>query len=258
MSDFSGRNTSVLQYEMSALKRDDDEKHSVYALSNSTETAALTVFSEACPMAMRFAFSALSEFQAALSCSAASKAANLRSESTSDLVFSRITVLGSEMANWVAIYADAGCIRVFGRGRFLCYFIESTGRFVWHGGCESGVAYDAEARLEDDKPLWLLVVSASQHHDKERVRFLCEATKTIKCTADSLAYAYVNYMVAENGFCVFALSAKRFRTSSQTQPRKPGSPKKTELRFLDSSTDQIRLTRRCISRSCDAIEVETN
>lgn len=259
----------VLQYEMSALKFDDAAKTDggdggVFAISCATDTAALTV---AClSAASGFALRAVAEFQAALVLSAELRAANARSESTSHLVRRKIGAVDTAPEHWMVVYMDAGCVRIFGRGRFACYFHDSAQNFWDCGGSAAGDEYDTERLLDDERPLTLLVTSSPHTESRERLRCLIEASRTLQSTTDSLAVAYVNYLVADGGFCVFALTATRRRDDGaaaggncwQSARRTPGSPKKSELRVLDSGCDRISRMSHVISQSTDTLEPDVD
>jgi len=238
-----------LQYEMSALKWDGE----VFALSHTTTAAALTVICGAVDTAVCFGFRVMCEFQAALLASAALRLSREeRRASTAQLVFERVMSVAMNNSDWMAIYVDANCVRVFGRGSFACYFLDGTQHFSAVGGFLDESLYDKEHSLVECEALTLIVTNAAQQHSDERVRCLIEASRNVKCTTDSLAVAFVNWIATDSSFCVLTLSARRINDEAN----RVESPRKSELRVLDSHSDCIKMSRHCITQSSDVIDIE--
>lgn len=253
----SPRKKCVFEYEMSALKCDDADAGDVFALSHTTDNAALTIICLARDAERLFAFTVLSEFQRALLLSAALRASNLRKQSTAQIVYERLSTVACGQRNWMAIYVDAACVRVFGAGGFVCYYADSPTACSSVGGRPEGETYDLQLCLVDCQALSLVVSKAVVPHDSgEKVRCLIEASRIVKCTTDSLAFAFVDWIITNSSFCVVALSIRRVGDEHMPPPKMPGSPKKSELRVLDSHTDVMKRSRHCISVSTDSLDVD--
>lgn len=256
-------NKHVLQLEISGYKAD-SQNSELFVLSNTTETATLTIVCSAIDNA--FAFRVQSEFSNALNMSCAQKKNNKRNFTKSQIVCMQIFSLEQSPHHWLAVYVDASCVRVFGKGRFECYFFDSMQNFFKFGGFPSNEAYNYEVPLSNDLTLTLLVTSLS--HNSDRVRYLLEASCSQDSTPASLTYAYITELVKERAFCVLALFARRladllptiidneqcmFRTSSSNNKHNlPGSPRRSHLTVLDSQNNRIRTSRHKICQSSDA------
>jgi len=234
------RMTTVL--EMSALKVDDAASNrELLALNHATEKAAFTIICGAGPLAAAFAFRTLSEFRTAL-CDVQTN----RRQLTHD----RVVGVEPSPADWIALYSDANCVRMFGRGQFAAFFADSAGNVGVAGGAPSNTPFDVTHSLARQSKFALLISTNAHADNSNRMRCLMEAACTQPCTTDSLALAYVSLLVKESGFCVFTLLARR--VSGEAKP--PGSPKKSELRVLDSGTDCMPMQRHSMEVSTDGIE----
>lgn len=246
------KDKSVLQYELSALKSD-DQSSEIVALTNATDTATLTIICAASELASTFAFSVLAQFQNSLLESRRMRTNHMR-HSTTQLVRDRIFELdASSQDHWMAIYVDASCVRVFGRGKFVCYFSDSLNNYFTFGGFDAQVPYDSAIPLSDNQTLAILVTS-SPAADCARVRYLIEASRSIQCTTESLVQAYITWLVTDSAYCVVALAARRMLLPRRND--EASSPRKSQLKVLDAENDRIRMSRQHICQSSDAIEVE--
>lgn len=240
-----------------------DASDEVFALSHTTDVAAMTVVCKATDKARIFAFSVLSEFQTALALSNELRAANKCRLSTSHIVHERLSALPCESVDWIAIYVDPVCVRVFGRGGFTCYFLDVKENFASVGGCANFEPFDRQCWLlgGGDEALTLLVTNAAiARHERhaDEIRCLIQASHLVKSTTDSLAVAFVQWAVRKSEFCVLTFSTRRMAADeSVPAPKPPGSPKKSELRVLDSHNDCIPMSRHCIAHSTDAMSADT-
>lgn len=239
---------SILQYELSALKSD-DQSNEIFALSNATDTATLTIICAVGELASSFAFSVLAQFQRALLESRTMRTNHMRHD-TPQLVRDRVFEIDtSAQPHWMAIFVDACCVRVFGRGRFVCYFADSMDNYFTFGGFDAQIPFDSAVPLTNNQSLQILVTSAPQTEQHDRVRYLIEASRNIQCTTDSLVQAYVTWLVTDSAYCVIALAAQRTVMTNKNSPI--SSPRKSQLRVLDAANDRIRLSRQQICQSSD-------
>lgn len=266
MTEISMCNKHVLQLEMSGFKAD-SQNSELFVLSNTTETATLTIVCAAIDNA--FAFRVQSEFSNALSLSCSQKINNVRNFTKSQIVSMQIFSLQESPQHWLAVYVDASCVRVFGKGRFECYFFDSMQNFFKFGGFPSNEAYNYEVPLSNDLTLTLLVTSIS--HNSDRVRYLLEASRSQGSTPASLTYAYITELVEERAFCVLALFARRLSdlrpptiSECKNQPTSTnnknllGSPSRSHLTVLDSQNNRIRTSKHKICQSSDSFVVASD
>ena len=242
---------SVLQYELSALKSD-DQNNEIVAITNATDTATLTIICAAGELASTFAFGVLAQFQRALHESRQLRTNHMGrpNNTTPQIVRDRICELDTLLQpHWMAIYVDASCVRVFGCGKFVCYFSDSLGNYFVFGGFDPHAPFDSVVPLSEHQSLAILVTSAAAENC-ERVRYLIEASRTVQCTTDSLVQAYVTWLVTDSAYCVFALAAQRI-----VLPLKQSSSRKSQLRVLDAENDRIRMARQHICQSSDSVEM---
>ena len=259
MTDINGNSKHVIQLEMSAYK-EDSHTSELFALSNATETATLTIvcFSDA----NAFAFSVHAEFSNALHLSSDLKQLHERHDkSTSQIVSDQIFKLQNSPEHWMAVYVDACCVRVFGRGKFECYFFDSMQNYFKFGGFQGNEPYINEVPLSHEHTLTMLVTTVS--HNNDSVRYLIEASNLQKFAPASLTCAYITELVKERAFCVLALFARRLVDTTNSvfnnvhnAKQKPASPRRSRVSVLDSQTNFIRTSRHRICQSSDIIECD--
>jgi len=231
----------MLKCEFSALKIGE-----LFALSNTTDTATLTIICETNDLSQAFSYRVLSEFQSALSltCNCG--------ERRSQFVRNRIVALECAVQNWMAVYIDTSCVRIFGRGAFVCYYLDSNRNELKFGGAEPAKDYDFEVPLFDNQSFTLLVSSSSDSENK--ILPLIEASRKLQSATDTLTYAFARWAVEEKTFCVIAMTASRMPAVSGFT-RAKDSPRRSHLNVLDSNQNFIRSKRHEICQSGDEIDV---
>ena len=239
----SGREKFVLKYEMSALKMGE-----LFALSNTTDTATLTIICEMCDVAQAFSYRVLSEFQSALSVSSSMCCDYTRRRS--QVVRNRIVALECAIQHWMAIYIDTSCVRIFGMGSFVSYFLDSNLNELKFGGFAAGKQYDVEIPLINNHSFTLLVSSLD---GENKILPLIEASRQLQASTDILTYAFARWVVQEKKFCVIAMTASRVLAETQLSRY---SPRKSLLNVLDSDQNFLRTRRHEICQSSEEVDIQ--
>jgi hypothetical protein len=232
----------MLKCEFSALKIGE-----LFALSNTTDTATLTIICEMNELSQAFSYRVLSEFQSTLHSTCSSCSGDTRSQ----VVRNKIVALECAVQNWMAVYIDTSCVRIFGRGAFVCYFLDSNRNELKFGGFAPAREYDFIVPLIDNQSFTLLVSSADS---ETKILPLIEASRKLQYATDILTYAFARWVVEEKTFCVIAMTASRMPAFPGAFVRTKDSPRKSHLNVLDSNQNFIRSKRHEICQSADEID----
>lgn len=236
----------TLQCEFSALKIGE-----LFALSNTTDIATLTIICETNNLSEAFSYRVLSEFQSALSstkkdtkCDCVDSERKRRAH----IVRNKIVAIDCAVEHWMAVYIDTTCVRIFGRGAFVCYFLDSNRNELKFGGFEASREYDFVVPLIDNHSFTLLVSSADI---ESKILPLIEASRKLHSATDTLTYAFAQWVVEEKAFCVYAMKASRVpAVCGRVRERN------SHLNVLDSNQNFIRTKRHEICQSNDEIDVQ--